>query len=488
VINMQCNHCGKIVPNTSKICMFCNQEIDPNAHYVESVDLGDSTEIYNDKKFDLKVVNKYLKEPANKKYIIAGLALVVVIIIVFIFLIVSAFKGGRKVNGREYFLGVSDAIYNYLDDNILDEDHTGKADVEFILNNSYKAYTNGKYAFDIKKNYLAYNAELNGNYSTDDVQFVSELLPFSLVLDGSTVYLKADKLYEKTLSSDLSNLSNLYSFQNYNVKKIISSLHDALNASIKDLSVRTDDQTINYRGEKKTFDRAYIEFDGKLMSSFMNTFISTLLEDSQFINEFADALKYDKNKTRSFLEDYSKTFEYNHSNNFNDVLTVSIYYSGDKVYRIEGVYKGNGTHQYVLDIATNKYYFDYNLNEKNIYSGSLSHIQNEMVNVKHGEINITFDSDEFLTDFKIKYDDDLKPSYSKEKLGESEAINLISDEEFNSINTKFSTFLRFTDWFSDYRNIFLSNCTSDLECNCSDSICLCDFEDETITCPINRIK
>ena len=31
---MQCNHCGKIVPSTSKICMFCNQEVDPNAKYI----------------------------------------------------------------------------------------------------------------------------------------------------------------------------------------------------------------------------------------------------------------------------------------------------------------------------------------------------------------------------------------------------------------------------------------------------------------------
>ena len=34
MIVMQCNHCGKFVPSTSKICMFCNQEIDPNARYV----------------------------------------------------------------------------------------------------------------------------------------------------------------------------------------------------------------------------------------------------------------------------------------------------------------------------------------------------------------------------------------------------------------------------------------------------------------------
>lgn len=489
MINMQCNHCGKIVPNTSKVCMFCNQEIDPNAHYTEPVELGDSGDIYNDKKFDLKVVNKYLKEPANKKYIIAGLALIVVIILVFVFLIVSAFKGGGKSrDGKEYFLGVSDAIYDYLDDNILDEDHTGKATIEFTLNDAYKAYTEGKYAFDIKKNYLAYNAELNGNYSTEDVQFVSELLPFSLVLDGSNVYLKADKLYEKTLSSDLSNLSNLYSFQNYNLKKIVSGIHDALNATIKEMSISTDAQTINLQGEKMSLDRAYIEFDGKLMSSFVESFINALLDDSQFINELSDALKYDKNKTKSLLEDYSKTFTYNHSNNFNDTLTVSIYYDGDRVYRVEGVYKDSNTRQYVLDITTNMYHFDYNVDNKNIYSGSLSHIQNEMVNVKHGEIVIKFDSDDYITDFVIKYDDDKKPSYTKEKLGESIAINELSDDEFNSINTKFGTFLRFTDWFNDYRNIFLSNCTPDLECNCSDSICLCDFEDETITCPINRIK
>ena len=489
MINMQCNHCGKIVPNTSKVCMFCNQEIDPNAHFVDSVELGDSADIYNDKKFDLKVVNKYLKEPANKKYIIAGIALVVVIIIVFVFLILSAFKGGGKVvDGREYFLGVSNTIYDYLDDNILNDEHTGKANIELTLNSSYKTYTEGKYVFDIKKNYLSYNAELNGNYSTEDIQFVSELLPFNLVFDGSTLYLKADKLNEKTISSDLSSLSNLCNFQDYNVKKIISGLHDALNDSINKLSIKTDRVTLNYRGEKKTLDRAYIVFDGKTMSSFVQDFIDSVLDNSQFINELSTILKYDKKKTKSYLEDYKKTFVYNHSNNFEDTLTVSIYYSKDKVYRIEGVYKDNNTRQYVLDITTNKYYFDYNVNEKNIYSGSLSHTQKEMVNVKHGEIIITFDSDEFLTDYIIKYDDDLKPSYTKESLGESVAINSLSDEEFNSINTKFGTFLKYTDWFGKYRNIFLSNCTPDLECNCSENICLCDYNDETITCPITKIK
>ena len=75
---MQCNHCGKTVPSTSKICMFCNQEIDPNARYVPpEEDLGSLENTDYDTKLSIKVVNDYLKNPKYTKYFILGIIFVI---------------------------------------------------------------------------------------------------------------------------------------------------------------------------------------------------------------------------------------------------------------------------------------------------------------------------------------------------------------------------------------------------------------------------
>ena len=116
---MQCNHCGKIVPNTTKICMFCNNEIDPDGHYIApEEDLGSIDNTDYSKGINLQLVNNYIKEPTHKKTVLIGLAIAVVIIIIFIALIASAFKGGKKVDPSTYFISVLDTIYDYTDENI----------------------------------------------------------------------------------------------------------------------------------------------------------------------------------------------------------------------------------------------------------------------------------------------------------------------------------------------------------------------------------
>jgi hypothetical protein len=196
-----------------------------------------------------------------------------------------------------------------------------------------------------------------------------------------------------------------------------------------------------------------------------------------------------KDQVKTYLKDLIKTYEYKYGETNTDVLTIDVYYSKKTVYRISATKAASGDISlYQLDINDGAYYFDYFLNDKNIYSGSLNSSVKELTNKYHGEINITFDSDSYLTDITIKYDDDKKASYKKKSYDEVFDLASLSDEEYGNIKNKFTTFVEETKYLDKFRKLFLSDCSSDLDCNCSELTCRCQLNDIYITCPVKVIN
>ena len=489
---MQCNHCGKTVPNTTKVCMFCNEEIDPNARYIKpEEDLGSIENTDYDTKLSIKVVNDYIKNPKYKKYLIIGGVFVVLFIVLIVMFTIGGIKGGAT--SSDVFISVVDTAYDYIDENILSKNgHSGSASIEIKYNdsknNNLSYQFSGDYVFDPLNKYYSYNSNLDGKYSSSDIKIDSKILPISLLFRDNTIYLNSSELSEKALSGDLSIINDLFNVKAYDMDKLLDSTHDALVDTLKELKYKSTVETINFRGDKLSTNKVILELDSARMYDFYEKFFGHLTDSSKFINQYGSVKGMDKDRLKTYFNDLLKTYEYKYNSSNKDVVTISINYSKKTVYRINYIYKSNDTKNYQLEIKDGSYFFDYFVNDKNVYSGSLVSSSKDLTNKIHGEIAITFDQDSYLTDIKIKYDDDKKPSYKKINYNDTIDLYEISDEEYNGIRTKLGNYINETYLLDRFKKIFVTNCSSDLECTCSDVTCRCLLNDEYITCPIKLIN
>ncbi len=489
---MQCNHCGKTVPNTTKTCMFCNQEIDPNARYIApEEDIGKLENTDYDTKLSINVVNDYLKNPKYKKYLIFGGVFVALFLIIIIMFTISSIKGDSS--SSEVFINVVDAVYDYVDDNILSKNgHSGSATVEIKYNdsknNNISYQFSGDYAFDPLNKYFAYNTNLDGKYSSSDIKIDSKILPIVFLFRDNSIYINSSELNDKALVGDLSVLNEFFNMKDYDADKLSDSIHDALVDTLKELKYKVTTESINYRGDKLDTKKVILELDSAKMYDFYKKFFGHLTDSTKFINQYGAIKGMDKDRLKTYFSDLLKTYEYKYNSSNNDVVTISINYNNKNVYRINYIYKSNDTKNYQLEMKDGSYFFDYFLNDKNVYSGSLVTSKKDLTNKIHGEIAITFDQDNYLTDIKIKYDDDKKTSYKKINYSDTIDLYEIGDEEYNGVRTKLGNYIEETYLLDKFKKLFVTNCSKDLECTCSDVTCRCLYNNEYITCPIKLIE
>ena len=472
--------------------MFCNQEIDPNAHYIPpEEDLGSIENTDYDTKLNIKVVNDCLKNPKYTKYLIFGGVFVVLFIILIIVFAIGSLKGGAS--SSDVFISVVDAAYDYIDESILYKNgHSGNASVEIKYNdsknNNISYQLSGDYVFDPLNKYYSYIANLDGKYSSSDIKIDSKILPITFLLRDNTLYLNSTELNEKALSGDLSVLNDLFKLKDYDMDKLVDATHDALVETLKELSYSSVSESINFRGDKIKTNKVILELDSAKIYDFYKKFFNHLTESSKFINQYGAIKGMDKDRLKTYFNDLLKTYEYKYNSSNKDVITISINYDKSTVYRINYIYKSNDTKNYQLEIKDGSYFFDYFLNDKNVYSASLVSSKKDLTNKIHGEIAITFDQDSYLTDIKIKYDDDKKPSYKKISYTDTIDLYEISDEEYNGIRTKIGNYIDEVYLLDKFKKLFVTNCSSDFECTCSDLTCRCLYNDKYITCPIKLIE
>ena len=202
--------------------MFCNQEIDPNVRYVApEEDLGSLENTDYDTKLSINVVNDYLKNPKYKKYLVFAGVFVVLFIVIIILMAVSGLNGG--VSASDVFISVVDAAYDYADETILYKNgHSGNASVEIKYNDSKNKNISyqfsGDYVFDPLNKYYAYNANLDGKYSSSDIKIDSKILPITFLFRDNTIYLTSTELSEKALSGDLSLFNEFFNIKDYDIR------------------------------------------------------------------------------------------------------------------------------------------------------------------------------------------------------------------------------------------------------------------------------
>lgn len=485
---MKCNNCNKFIPDVSTVCPYCNNPVDPNSK-PNIIDFGDIDNVnLNQDKFDIKV---YIKEPKNKKIVGGAIALIAFIIIIFIALIMSLFTN-KNAPDYKMFTEVVSTFSTFLEDNYLltKTSSSGKYRLTAKINNKAASF-NGNYAYDVKSKLLSLNGIMHDpKEGTEEILIDTRDFEFNLYLKDNNLYFQSNEIYDNPyILFPIEDSTGFLTTKNYDIYSLVIGSSDALIQTLKVMNYETTNANITYLGQEIKTTKKSLVLDNKNKLKFISTLLNNLIEDSNFINEMARVRDKKSDEIIQTLENYITTSEYKYSASSSDVLNVSIYYHGSKIYRIELVNKEDKEIKYQLDIGETKYYLEYFIDNENIYSATLAFTKKELDNLIEKNYDITFDKEGLVSDISIFIEEDKQSNVKKQEITDYKSIKDFTDDDYFKVSSNASYYLENIKFIDDIKEYYKEKCTTDLKCVCDDSedICNCTYNDRIIKCPKNLI-
>ena len=483
---MKCVNCKQTIPETSKVCPYCKN--DPSIEVVSVTDFGAINDnIYaNDEKFDIKA---YVREPKNRKVVFMSVGLILVVILVFSLLLLSVFRPKKDLSYK-YFTGVVDTLEEYIMDNFfLSSTKGGEYSLELDLSD-YKTKFEGSYSFDLKSR----NIYLDGHMrdpKEDEGQIVFENKEFTYTLYGelNNIYFKSKEFYndEFILFPIEDNLGFLKT-KKYEMNSIMDGVRDAINEGLKVVNYTKGSEEINYRGDNIRTDVLEFNFNNQNMRLFFQKFYENLLDNSNFINEFARINSSLESEIRETLENYKKTMEYKYNTDNETVNKLALYYSGKKIYRLNIDYNDK---KYVIDIGDTKYYFKYYESDELKANFELTIVKKQVQDVINETYEVTYKINDKTGIITLKLITKEKGSLTNIEIEQSKSVRDFTDEDIVKIKENMSYYKE--DIGTIIQKLFDSydyKCKPTLECVCDDSKekCSCMYNGEMITCKYDEVK
>lgn len=483
---MKCVNCKQTIPETSKVCPYCKN--DPSIEVVSVTDFGAINDnIYaNDEKFDIKA---YVREPKNRKVVFMSVGLILVVILVFSLLLLSVFRPKKDLSYK-YFTGVVDTLEEYIMDNFfLSSTKGGEYSLELDLSD-YKTKFEGSYSFDLKSR----NIYLDGHMrdpKEDEGQIVFENKEFTYTLYGelNNIYFKSKEFYndEFILFPIEDNLGFLKT-KKYEMNSIMDGVRDAINEGLKVVNYTKGSEEINYRGDNIRTDVLEFNFNNQNMRLFFQKFYENLLDNSNFINEFARINSSSESEIRETLENYKKTMEYKYNTDNETVNKLALYYSGKKIYRISLKYN---EHMFNFDIGDTKYYFKYYKDGEEKLSFDFTSVSRQVQNITNKTIEVNYNYGEKSGVITLKLMANEKPKLKKADVETYKSVDELTDEEINQIGDNMSYYKEdIKDTIVKLFSFFDKRCDENLECVCDNGnkTCSCAYNGGMITCKYEDVK
>lgn len=485
---MKCNNCNKFIPDVSTVCPYCNNPVDPNSK-PNIIDFGDIDNVnLNEDKFDIKV---YIKEPKNKKIVGGAIALIVFVIIIFIALVMSLFTN-KSTPDYKLFTEVVSTFSNFLEDNYLltKTSSSGKYRLTAKINNQDVGF-NGNYAYDVKSKLLSLNGVMRDpKEGTGDVLIDTRDFEFNLYLKDNNLYFQSNEIYDNPyILFPIDDSTGFLTTKNYDMYSLAIGTSDALIQTLKVMNYETTSESITYLGQDIKTTKKSLVLDNKNKVKFISTFLNNLIDDSNFINEMARVRDKKSEEIMQTLENYITTSDYKYSGDSSDVLTISIYYRGSKIYRIEFIDKRDKVTKYILDVGETKYYLEYFIDNENIYSATLAVSKKELENLIEKNYDITFDKEGLVSDISIFVEEDKQPTVKKQEITDYKSIKDFTDDDYYKVSNNASYYLNNIKFIDDIKEYYKEKCTVDLKCVCDEGedTCNCTYNERIIKCPKNLV-
>lgn len=490
---MKCNHCNKTIPEVSINCPFCKEIVDPNAKPV--VNFGELGLTDYDSKFDIKTSNyeEIKEESKSKKGLIIGLISggvgLVVILLVFVLIMGSGTKSGYT-----YYKAINDQLFNFLLDNYTNSNEvkTGTYSLYFRMNEwSYKF--DGNYGLDTKNKIITLDGLLDDpRENNGEVIIGNSVLKFDAYLENNYLYLLSEQLYDETnyLMLPIDDETGLLTTKKYDLSALINGLYSAMDVALSKATYKLTDEVIVHNGEEKKVKKYSLVLDNPGKQLFYKTFLTELLEDGSFVNEYARIQKISSSEAEEIITNYITSAEFKYSGKSDYVTYYNIYFNGNEVYRLELDMDEKKDRLIQIDIGKIKYYLEYFEGDKNVYSGSLGFTTEDKDQYIVKEYEITFDSDNYITDLSLSLKQNKSGRVKRKEIEKYKSIQEFEQKDYDTLKNKLNVYINNVKWVDNLQNIFREKCTPDLKCECPTNAkyCNCTYDNTIIVCPVENVK
>lgn len=478
---MRCNKCSKLVPDNANVCPYCNAEV--NTDLNSEVNFGKIEDTDYHKKYDLKV---FIGEPGKRKFVFGAGIIFVFFIIALVVFVAMLFK---NKNEADYliFTKTLRGLTDIIEDNTIgtNTSKSGKYTMQLTVNGESWAF-DGLYAYDIKTRIASLTGNMKdpkeaiGGVIVDDKD-----LEFRAYLRDNNLYFQSDEIYgAEDIYFLLNDTTGLLSTKNYDLYSLISGSSDALESTLKNMSYKTTEETIVHLGKSLTLTKRTLVLDNKNKLKFITDLLNNLIDDVNFINEYARIKNKKSDEIIKMLENYITTSEYKYSADTTSEDSIAIYFDKKRVYRIEFLIDGEEKKRYQIDVGNTKFYLEYFVNDENVYIFTLATTQKTIGDLTEKNYIVTFDRDNLVTDIIIRLEEDKNPIVKKQDITNFKDIKDFTDEDYARVKNNVSYYWKNTQFVDEIRHYYKEKCVLGMQCVCENELtCSCDYNGTIITCP-----
>ena len=508
---MKCSTCGKDIPETSQVCPFCftaiEQQPTPSvnpedinntgaltsintsfADGTNSLNFGDldSNTTYDS---DHNTLQTYFKEPKQRRKLLIPIFGVLLGFIV-LFIVLKVIKG-PTIESYKYYTGIVDSVYNYVNDNFTSRDvkNTGKYKIYYTIDGETKEFR-GDYQLDLHKRLLDITAELkNPEEEQGGIVLNDKTLDLEFVGKNANLYFIGSDIAQDTILLPYEDETGLLTSK-YNLDSIVDGVHDAINAGLKSLSY-TEEKDVNVflRDKEMKINKKVLKLDYNAKKKFISVFYDTLLDDYNFLSEYAKTKDSKAEEIEQILKNIKTSNELKYSSDDGKTTYVNIYYKGKDIYRLEINNQAYENSYAYVDFNDNKITIEYYKDGAIVQKLTMTRVDSYMNDVLTRTYMFEYTASEKTVVINLEITKNNNPTVKVKDIDNSKSIRDFSDEEIQGLKSKIGLYTKNTEWVDKLKTIFGSVCSNKLSCICnSDDTCRCSHNNNVITCPRSVVE
>lgn len=492
---MKCMKCSKNIPDVSTTCPFCDHPVGVYVKDKDKITIPDDEESLTSVKMNEKSeknkelkLEAYIDEPKEKNHKIGFIAIIVlVVLIIFLSLfIVTNFLGKPKDSDyHQLFTGTIETFFDHFIENYTGNYAISSGEYKIDAQINYDAYSmSGKYAFDTKDRILSITGEIYAN-NPDEIVVDYHELNYTLYSRRDEFYFSSPEVFDKAILFPIKDSTGLISTKSYDLSALLTGIKEGLVKAFDKVELKTADDNINHMGISRDVSKTTVTLDNEEKRIFYKALYQSLLDDSNFINEYARIKDISSNDMTDHIQELYDDVDYTYPVGEGDKTTISLYHDGSKLYRIEAIInKDDTTRNIEIDIGNDKYAIEYYENGKNISSSSLEFSSKETGDTIRKKYKITFVDDNAQRTFDIEIVKDKNPSLKKYTFKDAINVRDLNDADYFKIEENMKVFTADVSWIRPFGASFANVCTPELNCNCptNSKTCSCTYNGEIITC------
>ena len=511
---MKCRTCEKEIPETSQVCPFCyttvvrdetqNKNITPNVDINNTSNLttintdtigasnGNSELNFgdlNNTTYDNSTIQIAEKKSGNK--IQLGIIILVSVLAVVAIIVVAIFLLNKpKVYSYQYYTGVVDKVYDYLDENLVSDNASNNGNYKIYY--TYQGVTKefkGEYRFDVEKRLLGITGEEKDPEEEKGGVVIGELptTKIEFALKNNNLYFNSSDIYDTPILFPYEDDIGLLATKQYDADTLLSGVKEAVNLSLKELDYDvTKKVSLDDNGDD-SYEMISLKVDYQTKATFLSKFYETLLKNSNFISEYAKIKNRNEEDIERIFKNYQLTYEHKYSTDDGKVTYVNLYHKGKDVVRIDIINENNKTKTRVnfkkneIDIIR----YEDNHIVKSLVVNKIDNTMNEKL-TRNYKIDYVIDNETININIELTKNDNA--SIKVNELQNAKSIRDFSQDDLNKLKTTTSPYIKDTKWIDELQKIFGTKCTKELTCICNVKTCSCELNDRIIECPIGSVN